>query len=87
MEKGMPHVTTEMECPLLKEKETIGLDVNVFRSPDHGGLDVTSCSEFADGKVTCEKGCIHTQEAHVLHKQEVQKHQVELKEIGPDVLG
>lgn len=87
MEKERPHVTTEMECPVLHKKETIGFDVNVFHGPDHGGLDVTTCSEFNHGEVTCGKDCIHTQEARELHEKEVRKHQRELGKIGPNVLG
>ena len=87
MEKEKPHVTEEMECPILHKKETLGLDVNVFHSPDHGGLDVTACSEFGSGTVTCGKDCIHTREAHELHDKEVRKHQGELGKIGPNVLG
>lgn len=87
MEKRQPHVMTEMECPVLHKKEEIGLDVNVFHSPDHGGLDVTFCTEFGPGEVTCGKDCIHSHEAHELHEKEVRKHQGELKKIGPNVLG
>ena len=87
MDKEKPHVTEEMECPILHKKEAIGFDVNVFHSPDHGGLDVASCSEFGSGEVTCGKGCIHTRDAHELHEKEVCKHQGELGKIGPNVLG
>ena len=89
MEKGMPHRTTELECPILKKKEEVGFDVNVFRSSEHGGLNVTECSEFLHprGMVTCGKDCILSQEARDLHEKEVQKHQKELRKIGPDVVG
>ena len=87
MEKEQPHVTTEMKCPVLHKKEEIGFDVNVFHGADHGGLDVTACSEFGHGEVTCGKDCIHTREARALHEKEVRKHQGELKKIGPNVLG
>jgi len=87
METRKPHITTEMECPVLHKKEELGLDVNVFHGADHGGLDVTFCAEFGAGEVTCGKGCIHTQEARELHDKEVRKHQGALKKIGPDVLG
>ena len=87
MEKRKPHVTTEMECPVLHKEEEIGFDVNVFHGADHGGLDVTFCTEFGPGEVTCGKDCIHTQEARELHDKEVRKHQGELKKIGPNVLG
>ena len=89
MEKGMPHLKKEVECPVLKKKEEVGFDVNVFRSPEHGGLNVTECSEFlhGTGMVTCGKDCLHTQEARDLHEQEVQKHQQDLRWVGPDVVG
>ena len=87
MEERRPHVTTEMECPVLHKEEEIGFDVNVFHGYDHGGLDVTSCSEFGHDEVPCGKNCIHTQEARELHEKEVRKHQRELAKIGPDVLG
>ena len=87
MEKEKPHVTENLECPVLHKKEEIGFDVNVFHGADRGGLDVTSCSEFGHGEVTCGKDCIHTHEAHKLHEKAVQKHQGELGKIGPNVLG
>ncbi len=87
MEKRKPHVTAEMECPVLHKKEEVGLDVNVFHGAEEGGLDVTFCTEFGTGEVTCGKDCIHTQEARALHNKEVRKHQGELKKIGPNVLG
>ena len=89
MEKGKPHVMTELECPVLKKKEQVEFSVNVFRSPEHRGLDVTECSEFlhAQGLVTCGKDCMHSPEARALHKQAVQAHREELSEIGPDVVG
>ncbi len=89
MEKGKPHRTTELQCPILKKKEDVGFDVNVFRSPEHGGLDVTACSEFlhGTGEVTCGKDCIHTPEARAMHEQEVQRHKQDLGKIGPDVVG
>ena len=87
MEKEKPQVTTDMECPVLHKQEAIGFDVNVFHGADHGGLDVSSCTEFGHGAVTCGKDCIHTQKARELHQQEVCKHQGELGKIGPNVLG
>lgn len=87
MEKRKPHVTAEMECPVLHKKEEVGFDVNVFHGAGEGGLDVTFCTEFGAGEVTCGKDCIHTQEARELHGKEVRKHQGELKKIGPNVLG
>jgi hypothetical protein len=86
MEKEKPHVEAEMECPVLHKKEKIGFDVNVLRGPNHGGLDVTTCSEFNHGEVTCGKYCIHTQEARELHEKEFQKFQRELVKIGLDVI-
>lgn len=87
MEKRKPHVTTEMECPVLHKEEEIGFDVNVFHDAEHGGLDVTFCAEFGHDEVTCGKDCIHTQAARELHEKEVRKHQRELAKIGPYVLG
>jgi hypothetical protein len=88
MEKGMPHVTVELDCPLLQKKEQVGLDVNVFRSPENGGLRVTECSEFPKDKrhVTCGQECVQTQEARELHEKEVTMHKEELRKIGPDVI-
>lgn len=89
MEKGKPHVATELMCPVLKKTEEVGFDVNVFRNPDHGGLEVTACSEFLAGlgAVTCGKDCIHTPEAREIHRQEVQKHLKDLSKIGRNVIG
>ncbi len=87
MEKRKPHVTREIECPVLHKKEEVGFDVNVFHGAGNGGLEVTFCTEFGPGEVTCGKDCIHTREAHEIHEKEVRKHQRELKKIGPNVLG
>lgn len=88
MEKGMPHVAADLQCPVLEKKELVGFDVNVFRSPEHGGLHVTECSEFLKGKgiVTCGQDCVHTQEARELHAKEARLHREELRKIGPDVI-
>lgn len=89
MDKGMPHVKADLECPVLKQKREVEMGVNVFRGADHGGLDVTGCSEFLDGagKPTCGKDCVHTHEAQELHKQQVEMHQNELGKIGRNVVG
>jgi hypothetical protein len=76
----------EVECPVLHRNEVVGFDVNIFRGHDHGGLDVTFCTEFGPGEITCGKDCIHTREARELHEKEIKKHQDELAKIGPDVL-
>jgi len=89
MEKGMPHIVTNLECPILGESRQVELSVNVFRRPDHKGLDVEACSEFLEshGAVTCGKACIHTPEARRVHEEEGQKHQEELGHIGKNVIG
>ena len=88
MEKGKPHVIIELGCPVLKKREEVGFDVNVFHGSEHGGLDVSACSEFLQGKgvVTCGKDCIHTPEARALYERETHKHQDELGKIGPNVI-
>ena len=88
-QEGKPHYTTELECPVLKKREEVGFDVNIFHAIEHGGLDVTACSEFLHGagKVTCGKACIHTPEARALHEKEIREHQRQLAKIGPNVLG
>jgi hypothetical protein len=89
MEIGKPHVNVDLECPILRQKREVELEVNVFRSVEHGGLDVAACSEFLQGNClpTCGKKCLHTQESYELHEKNVKKHQRELGEIGPNVVG
>jgi len=89
MAKGMPHVTTVLECPNLRENRQVELAVNVFRDADHKGLEVEACSEFVwgQGAVTCGQTCLHTPEAWRLHEKEAKKHREELAQIGPNVMG
>lgn len=89
MREGKPHITIGMECPVRHKAVAVGFDVNVFRYPEHDGLDVTTCSEFSDGQgeVTCAKKCKHTPAAHRLHSRELRAHVRELATIGPNVLG
>jgi len=89
MEKTMPHVAVDLECPSLRESRQVEFAVNVFRGADHKGLEVEACSEFLGkhGTVTCGKMCIHTPEARRLHEEEAQKHLEELAHIGPNVIG
>jgi len=89
MEKGMPHVSTTLECPRLKEERQVDFDVNVFRSADHHGMNVTACSEFlhASGIPSCGKYCVHTSEARQVHQKEVEKHVADLAQIGRNVIG
>jgi len=89
MEKGKPHVHADLECPIIRQKREVELGVNVFRSVDHGGLDVTACSEFLQvtGTPTCGKDCLHTRESRELHEEYVEQHQRELGKIGPNVIG
>ena len=89
MQKGKPHITTHLVCPLLQKIVEVGFDINVFRAPERRGLDVTTCSEFLSGSglATCSKDCMRTPEAFELHEREVRKHQRELAKIGPNVIG
>jgi hypothetical protein len=78
-----------MECPVRHKAVDIGFDVNVFRNPDRGGMDVSTCSEFCDGQgeVTCAKACARTSAAHEIFDREQGSHARELALIGPNVLG
>ena len=89
MQKGKPHITTHLVCPLVQQRVEVGFDVNVFRAPERRGLDVTTCSEFLSGSglVTCSKDCMRTPEAFKLHEKEIRKHQRKLAKIGPKVIG
>jgi len=89
MQKGKPHITTHLVCPLLHKMVKVGFDVNVFHAPERTGLDVTTCSEFLSGSglVTCSKDCVRTPEAFELHENEIRKHKRELAKIGPKVIG
>lgn len=89
IQKGKPHITTHLVCPLLKNRVEVGFDVNVFRAPERRGLDVTTCSQFLSGtgQVTCGKDCVRTPEAFELHEKEIRKHQRKLAKIGPKVIG
>jgi len=89
MKEQVPHATTSLECPELKKNCEVNFEINVFRGANHGGLEVTGCSEFLhnNNAVTCGQDCIHTQEAEQLHEQAIGKHQDELREIGPNVIG
>jgi hypothetical protein len=89
MKSEVPEVQADVKCPNLKENREVDFKIKVFRGADKGGVEVTACSEFMHGKgaVTCGQDCIHTQEAHDLHQQEVEKHQKELGKIGHNVIG
>lgn len=89
MESQTPQVHTEVECPVLKQKREVNLEINVFRGADRGGVEVTACSEFlhGKGKVSCGQGCTHTDQARDIHATEVAKHQQELGQIGGNVIG
>ncbi len=89
MKSEVPEVQAEVICPKLKEMREIDFEINVFRGAENGGVEVTACSEFLQGKgaVTCGQDCIHTQEAHAIHQREVERHQKELGKIGRNVIG
>lgn len=89
MKSEIPEVQSAVQCPNLRETREVDFEINVFRGAENGGVEVTACSEFMDGKgaVTCGQNCIHTQEAHAIHQREVEKHQVELGKIGGNVIG
>ena len=89
MEKGMPRVAMDLECPIFRESCEVEFSVNVFRDADHKGLEVEACSEFLGGygSVTCVKTCIHMPEARRLHEEEAKKHRKGLAVIGPSVIG
>ena len=46
MEPEVPEVMMELERPVLKKQVEVYLDIYPFRKGDHGGIDVTHCSEF-----------------------------------------
>ena len=89
MKSHVPKVTTNVECPQLKQQREVSFEVNVFRGADRGGVEAISCSEFAHTKEAppCGQDCIHTEKAHAIHQQEVEKHQQELGKIGRHVIG
>ncbi len=89
MKEGMPVTKAELECPILKQKRDVSFKVNVFRGADHGGLDVSACSEFLEnsGQPTCGHDCVHGPTAHDLYEDELRKHRDELGKIGPNVIG
>jgi hypothetical protein len=89
MKSEVPEVQAGVNCPNLKEKREVDFEINVFRGAEKGGVEVTACSEFMQGKgtVTCGQECIHTQEAQCVHQHEVEKHQQELGKIGRNVIG
>jgi len=89
MKSEVPEVQAEVNCPNLQEKREVDFEINVFRGAETGGMEVSACSEFLNGKgtVTCGQACIHTQKAHDIHQREVEKHQTELGEIGRNVIG
>ena len=95
MNNKVPQTVTTLDCPILKKewkvnkKCEVNFEINVFRGATHGGVEATTCSEFlhSQGVSTCGQHCIHTPEAKKIHEQEVSKHQQELSEIGPNVIG
>jgi len=89
MNSKVPQSVKKLDCPVLKKECEVNFEVNVFRGADHGGVEATTCSEFLDNKGVpiCGKDCTHTQEEKIIHEQEVGKHQQELSEIGPNVIG
>jgi hypothetical protein len=89
MKQHVPQATTSLECPVSKQNCKVSYEVNVFRGASRGGLEVTGCSESlpSHNAVTCVQGCIHTLEAQQLHEQEIRKHQDDLSNIGPNVIG
>ena len=89
MKKQVPQATTSLECPALKKNCEVNFEINVFRGANHGGLEVTDCSEFLhnNNAITCGQDCIHTQEAKQIHEQAIGKHQDDLSKIGPNVIG
>ena len=89
MKAQVPQATALLECPASKTNCEVTFEVNVFRDANHGGLEVTGCSEFeCNGTpATCRHDCVHTPEALRLHAQELRKHQYELSTIGTNVIG
>lgn len=89
MKSEVPVIHTEVTCLQSKETREVDFEINVFRGAEKGGVEVTACSEFLQGKgaVTCGQDCIHTQIAHDVHQHAVQHHQRELAEIGSNVIG
>ncbi len=73
-------VKKDTMCPVRKKQVTLGLDANVFRDPSKTtGLDVTACTEFLDGKVTCGKDCLHNPDVQAMHAEEKCKHQEDMR--------
>ena len=89
MKEHIPHAKTSLECPVSKKNREVNFEINVFRGADHGGLEVTTCSEFLHDQnaVSCGQDCVHNPEVQKIHEQEIRKHQDELGKIGPNVIG
>ena len=88
MKSRIPQATALVECPTSKKNCEVTFEVNVFRGANHGGLEVTNCSEPSCQKspATCGQDCIHTPEALRLHEHAVRTHQEELNAIGTNVI-
>lgn len=89
MQEAMPVTNAEVECPILKQKRDVRFKVNVFRGPNHGGIDVSACSEFLarSGQPDCGHDCVHGPTAHDLYEAELRKHREALSKIGRNVIG
>lgn len=77
MDSDVPEIITDLECPVLKKQVEVYLDIYPYRQGNHGGVDVTHCSEFlhSNGVPSCGKDCMYSPEAQDIHLQEVYKHQ------------
>ena len=89
MSEEIPEITTDLICPVRKKLVEVTLEINTFRCADHEGINVTACSEFlqCNGIPYCGKECLHTEEAHDIHQEEVYKHQGDRSHMGPNTVG
>jgi len=55
----------------------LSLDIYPFRRGDHGGVEVTHCSEFlkCNGIPSCGKDCMNNPDVQDVHLVEVYKRQ------------
>ena len=89
MKSNVPQAVITLDCPILKKPCEVNFEVNVFRGANHGGVEVTRCSEFTQthGVPMCAQGCTHMPEAKNIHEQEIAKHREALSLIGSNVIG
>jgi len=75
MESDVPEIVMETECPVKNKMVELSLDIYPFRRGDHGGVEVTHCSEFlkCNGIPSCGKDCMYNPDVQDVHLREVYK--------------